>query len=175
MFNFMFCQIAVTFFANPFQDILKRGYYVEFKETFKHVCAVMLVAVLHMFLTRQTVENPEVLFSLTAAAYFVLLYLGRIFRKICLRKGGKSSRGKRSLIVVTVSDLAQEVLSRFTDTSYEDFVISGIIFLDKDLTGQRIYSRSVFIHRTVNLYLVAWPGVFFTGQDWTKRKTVQIV
>lgn len=138
MFNFMFCQIAVTFFANPFQDILKRGYYVEFKETFKHVCAVMLVAVLHMFLTRQTVENPEVLFSLTAAAYFVLLYLGRIFRKICLRKGGKSSRGKRSLIVVTVSDLAQEVLSRFTDTSYEDFVISGIIFLDKDLTGQHI-------------------------------------
>ena len=138
MFSFMLCQIAVTFFSNPFQDILKRGYYVEFKESFKHVCAVMLIAMLHLFLTKQAVEHPEVLFSLTAAAYFALLYLGRIIRKICLRKGGRSTKGKRSLIVVTVSELAQEVLLRLKDTSYEDFVISGIVFLDKDMTGQQI-------------------------------------
>lgn len=138
MFNFMLCQIAVTFFSNPFQDILKRGYYVELKESFKHVCAVILIEVFHLFLTKQSVENLEVLFSLTGVFYFVLLYLGRIFRKIYLRKGGRPSRRKRSLIVVTVSDLAQEVLSGLADTSYEDFMISGIVFLDKDMTGQHV-------------------------------------
>ncbi len=138
MFNFMLCQIAVTFFINPFQDILKRGYYVEFKESFKHVCAVMLIAMLHLFLTKQNAEHPEALLPLTAVVYFALLYFGRIFRKMFLRKRGMSSRGRRSLIVVTVSELAQEVLLRLKDTSYEDFVISGIVFLDKDMTGQQI-------------------------------------
>lgn len=138
MVNLMLCQLVVTFFVNPFQDILKRGYYVEFKESFKHVFGVMLIAILHLFLTKQNVERPQVLFTLTAAAYFILLYLGRIFWKLYLRKRGKSSRGKRSLIIITVSDQAQEEISRLTDVSYEDFVISGIVFLDKDLTGQQI-------------------------------------
>ena len=46
--------------------------------------------------------------------------------------------GSHSMIVITVSDLASEVLSRFTGVPYEGFTISGIVLLDKDLTGQHI-------------------------------------
>jgi len=138
IFIFMLCQIAVTFFINPFQDILKRGYYIEFREAFKHVCAVMLAAVLHLFLTKQTVERPGILFSLTAVVYFALLYSCWTLRKIYLRKRGRSAKGKRSLVVITVFSLAEDVLTKLADTSYEDFVITGIVILDKDLTGQYI-------------------------------------
>ena len=78
----VFCQIAAAFFISPYQDILKRSYYVEFRESLKHVCAVMLLAVLHLFLTRQTVEHSRLLFTSTAALYLVLLYFSRIFRKM---------------------------------------------------------------------------------------------
>lgn len=137
-FVLILCQITVTFFNNPFHDILKRGYYVEFKEAFKHACAVMLVAVLHLFLTRQTVEDYRFLFALTTVLYLFLLYLSCISRKLYLKSRRMSPKGKRSLVVITVSDLAEEVLFRLTDITCEEFVISGIVLLDKDLTGRYI-------------------------------------
>lgn len=36
-FVFMLCQIVVMFLGQSYQDILKRGYYIEFTKTAKHV------------------------------------------------------------------------------------------------------------------------------------------
>lgn len=48
-FVFMLCQIVVMFLGQSYQDILKRGYYIEFTKTAKHgidghaaVCPVSL-------------------------------------------------------------------------------------------------------------------------------------
>lgn len=41
-FVFMLCQIVVMFLGQSYQDILKRGYYIEFTKTAKHVLMVML-------------------------------------------------------------------------------------------------------------------------------------
>lgn len=35
-FVFMLCQIVVMFLGQSYQDILKRGYYIEFTKTAKH-------------------------------------------------------------------------------------------------------------------------------------------
>ena len=134
----MFCQIAAAFFISPYQDIMKRSSYIEFRESLKHVCAVMLLAVLHLFLTRQTLDHSRLLFTSTAAIYLVLLYLSRIIRKMYLVKKGRSSVGSHSMVVITVSALADELISRFTGVPYEGFTISGIVLLDQDLTGQYI-------------------------------------
>ena len=64
----MFCQIAAAFFISPYQDILKRSSYIEFRESLKHVCAVMLLAVLHLFLTRQTLDHSRLLFKIGRAS-----------------------------------------------------------------------------------------------------------
>lgn len=138
MVVFIFCQITATFFISPYQDILKRGYYIEFKESFKYVCIVMLLAVLHLFLTGQAINSPRILFILNAVIYFILIYLGRITLKRFLLKKGRSSIGIRSLVILTVSDLSEEVISGLKSIPYIDFIISGIVLIDKDLTGQRI-------------------------------------
>lgn len=134
----IFCQIAAIFFVSPFQDILKRGYYIEFKESLKYVCIVILLAVLHLFLTGQAIHSPRVLFILTAVIYFVLIYLSRIGWKRHLLKRGRSSIGIHSLVILTVSDLADTVISRLKENPYNDFIISGVVLIDKDLIGQRI-------------------------------------
>lgn len=135
---FIFCQIAATFFINPFQDILKRGYYIEFKESFKFMCIVMLLAVLHLFLTGQAGNSPRILFILTAVIYFILIYLSRISWKRYLLKRGRSSIGIRSLVILTISDLADEVIFRLQGNPYNDFIITGVILVDQDLIGERI-------------------------------------
>ena len=41
-------QIVVMFLGQSYQDILKRGYYIEFTKTAKHVLMVMLLSVLYL-------------------------------------------------------------------------------------------------------------------------------
>lgn len=138
MIILIFCQITAIFFISPFHDILKRGYYIEFKESLKYVCIVMLFAVFHLFLTGQAINAPRILFTLTAIIYFILIYLSRIGWKRHLIKKGRSSIGIRSLVVLTVSDLAEEVISRLKNNPYNDFIVSGVILIDQDFMGQRI-------------------------------------
>lgn len=45
---------------------------------------------------------------------------------------------KHSLIVVTVADMAEEVISRITEESYDKFIVSGIVLLDQDWTGRSV-------------------------------------
>ena len=42
-FVFMLCQIVVMFLGQSYQDILKRGYYIEFTKTAKHVLMLSLI------------------------------------------------------------------------------------------------------------------------------------
>lgn len=133
-----FCQIAVAFFGQSFRDILRHGYYREFLNTFKHVCAVMVLDMLYLFVTQQSGIYSRLYFFLTAAFYFVLTYIQRTVWKLHLLKKGKESSVKRSLIVITMHDMARKVLEDMQTNPYEDFTVTGIVLLDKDLKGQYI-------------------------------------
>lgn len=52
-FVFVLCQITVMFLSQSYQGILKRGYYIEFTKTAKHVLLVMLLSVSYLFATQQ--------------------------------------------------------------------------------------------------------------------------
>lgn len=134
----VFCQIFVAFFGQTFRDVLRRGHYVEFVKTFKHVCAVMLLDMLYMFLTQLSGSYSRLSYFITAAVYFVLAYLQRTAWKAFLVKKGQGSVGKRSMVVVTVSDMARQVLESLDTNPYEDFSVTGIALLDKNLAGQYI-------------------------------------
>ena len=132
------CQIMVAFLGQTFQGILKRGYYVEFVSTLKHVCAVMLLDMLYMFVTQQSATYSRINFFITTVLYFLLAFLQRSVWKNHLKKRGKDSAGKRSVVVITVSSLAREVLKNIQSNPYDDFSVTGIALLDKDFTGEYI-------------------------------------
>ncbi|MDO4306304.1 MAG: sugar transferase [Eubacteriales bacterium] len=134
----IFCQVFVAFFGQTFRDILRRGYYVEFIKTVKHVCAVMLLDMLYMFMTQQSVSYSRLTFIITAAVYFILAYAQRVAWKAFLVKRGKGTAGKRSMVVITVWDTARDVLKRLDINPYDGFAVTGIALLDKNLTGQYI-------------------------------------
>ena len=46
--------------------------------------------------------------------------------------------GKQSLIVLTVSDLAEEVIFGLESNPYDNFMIRGVVLLDQDRTGQQV-------------------------------------
>ena len=60
--SFILCQIAVIFFSQSYQGILKRGYYIEFTRTVKHVCMVMFLSMAYLFITQQSNDFSRVVF-----------------------------------------------------------------------------------------------------------------
>lgn len=71
-FVFMLCQIVVMFLGQSYQDILKRGYYIEFTKTAKHVLMVMLLSVLYLFATQQAVSYSRLTLFHTAFCIYAL-------------------------------------------------------------------------------------------------------
>ena len=70
-FVFVLCQIAVMFLSQSYQGILKRGYYIEFTKTAKHVLMVMLLSV---FLSLCNTAG-NYLFSFNFALYSIFVFM----------------------------------------------------------------------------------------------------
>lgn len=139
IFILFFCQIVVVFFGSSFHRVLKRGYYKEFKSTVKHVLAVMLIAMAYLFITQNAQEYSRIVFLLTGIFYFCSSYSVRVFWKRHLMRNLDKSR-KRSLIVITNKDLAQEVLTELmAGPNLVTHQVTGVVLLDMDKGGDKEY------------------------------------
>lgn len=134
----VFCQIAVVFFGQTFRDILRRGQYVELISTIKHTCAVMILDMCYMFITQQSEIYSRITIVVTAALYLILSFFQRVFLKAYLTKNGQAISSKRSMLVITSYKMAREVLQSLHVNPYENFAVTGIVLLDKDIPGQYI-------------------------------------
>lgn len=71
-FVFMLCQIVVMFLGQSYQDILKRGYYIEFTKTAKHVLMVMLLSVCPVSLCNTAGSQ---LFQINVVLYRIFVFM----------------------------------------------------------------------------------------------------
>ena len=134
---FVLCQIAVTFFSQPYQGILKRGLYSELTKTVKHVIIVMLLSVMFLFMTQQSALYSRSTLFITAAIYMVLAYALRVTRKWYILQRTDSAE-KRSMVLVAASYEVEETLRKLLDSPVRQFTVTGIVLLDTDLTGETI-------------------------------------
>ena len=131
-------QFTVTFFLESFKNVLKRGVYIEFGESIKHCFLVILVTSFFFFLSQTGEQYSRFILLLTGLLYFLLTYFSRLLWKRHLKLRGISGKGKRSLLVVTYLEMASTVLEKINANNFGDFQISGIVIMDKDMTGQTI-------------------------------------
>ncbi|MBQ4536491.1 MAG: sugar transferase [Lachnospiraceae bacterium] len=143
----LLADIIVSFTFNTFKNVLKRGYYRELAITIKHVCLVESVLIVFLFTIRQSSTYSRIVIYLMAVLYLCLGYFTRIFWKKHLIKVLAASKSKRSLVVVTMSNMAEKVLENIRESSYEQFRIAGFAFLDKDMVGERIGGIKVIANR----------------------------
>ena len=134
---FVLCQIAVTFFSQPYQGILKRGLYSELTKTVKHVIIVMLLSVMFLFMTQQSALYSRSTLFITAAIYMALAYALRVTRKWYILQRTDSAE-KRSMVLVAASYEVEETLRKLLDSPVRQFTVTGIVLLDTDLTGETI-------------------------------------
>ena len=133
--SFILCQIAVMFFSQSYQGILKRGYYAEFTKTVKHVCMVMLLSMAYLFITQQSEQFSRIIFFITAGIYLTIAYIARLLLKSYILKKNLTDKHKKSMVLVVASDEAEITIKRMMSGAVQDFVITGIAFMDKGFKG----------------------------------------
>ena len=130
-------DMCVMAFFLTMKNVLKRGYYTEFAATIKQVCLVILMTAFYLFVTKESsIYSRSVLLMITVV-YAVLSFVTRIFwKKIVLAYMADST--KRSLIIVTVNSIVDQVIANIRNHNYDGFKIAGVVILDQDRTGEML-------------------------------------
>ena len=126
---FVLCQLAVIFINQSFEEILRRGYYEEFVKTLRHVCLVMLLSLVPLFVTQQSEAFSRITYFITGAVYFVVAFLLRIVRKRRLFKNNVNLEHKRSMILIARKEDVEQTVRRILSSPIQEFAITEIAFL----------------------------------------------
>ena len=107
------------------------------KVDFKQTCIITLCSVFYLFTFKEADSYSRLVLGYTAALYLLLSYALRCLWKNCLRKyfGGAE---KRSLLIVTVSDIVDTVIDNIKNKNYGDYFVTGVCILDKKAKGRVI-------------------------------------
>ena len=130
-------DLAVLFLLGTLRNVLKRGCYREFLITAYQSIVMGAVSVLYLFLIQQGQMYSRLAMISTFVLYTLLAYITRILWKRFLQSRRKEV-GNHSLLIVTTEKMATKVIHNVQEQNYSRYVISGVVLLDRDLTGQKI-------------------------------------
>ncbi len=133
-----FLEVFVGFFNESYKNILKRGYFEEWKATVKHVILIVLFMTLYLFIVKESSQFSRATLLMMGLLFGVFSYACRVLRKGWLYKRKDVRSGKRALLVVTSSDRAEEVLQNLADNNFANFMVTGLVLTDAAQAGERI-------------------------------------
>ena len=144
----MILDIIETIFARGFKNILKRGHYTEFRETLKHATIITFLLVLYLYLIKQGEEYSRAVYIITWELDIIITYFVRELWKWIIKKSAdRTQAGKASLVIITTSDMAQDITDALISDENMRFNISGLVILDKNMVGQSIAKTNVVAGR----------------------------
>lgn len=130
-------DLLTLFSLNTLKYVLKRGYYKEMLRTIYNDLCVGAMTIVYLFLLHQAQEYSRMTMILMMILYIGLSYSVRIVWKDHLKKKMKD-RGARSLLILTTSDVAAEVVKNIKENNYGRFRIAGVVLTDTDGCGGHI-------------------------------------
>ena len=131
-------DFAVIIAFDSLKGVMSRGYLVELEATVRHALAVTACVFLAMMIRTQGHQSGEGVLFLAVILYLPISYLTRILWKKMFRHFFSSREDKRTLLIVTDSNHAGEILERTRKYSFARHQIAGLVLIDRDATGEII-------------------------------------
>ena len=159
-------DLIVIFIFEAYKNVLKRGYYKEFALSVKQAVMLVLVSSLYLVTIQDGNDYSRITLFMTSGIYGVLTYVVRILWKRYLENRMKNGSDS-SLIIVTTSSIAEEVVKNVEEHNYEMQQINGVIIVDKDMTGETIEGIPVVsdAENTAEFLLQGWVDEVFIILD----------
>ncbi len=120
-------QICVGFFMNNYRDILRRGYFEEFKKTTFYVSINFMMVFVILFMNQSSSEFSRITLMWSWGLGIFSLYVERVVWKEVIRKRMRDHEQLSHMILVTRKDHAEEVIHTMQKKEYSGYEISGIL------------------------------------------------
>lgn len=130
-------SFVLSVFQDTFRDVLKRGYYVEFTYTFRHVLEVEVICVLFLFVSKGSSDFSRIVLVINGVIYLLSAYFVRIIWKKIIRRNNIHV-SSHTMLVVTTSDIAEASIKSIKANNYQPVRIVGVAIVDKIMTGKVI-------------------------------------
>ena len=137
----LLADLVAMLLPEAFSGVLRRGRYEEFVSMLRHTLLVEAMAVMYLFTAQKTVYYSRFVIYLTGVLYLCAGYFARSLWKAWLRRHREMAAQQRSLLIVTESALAEEVLESALARDYDRFRVTGIAVTDRDMRGSEISVR----------------------------------
>lgn len=147
MVALVFVHVLTIVFFDWYRDILKRGYFQEFKQVLFHASGVWIGFILIIYLFQYAQEFSRAVFIIAWLLQIGSSYLVHIWWKKVLMKRFEIKDFK-SLIIITESKLAKDVIKTVKENERYGLRIRGIILVDQDKQGEFIDGIPVVASRS---------------------------
>ena len=135
----MLVSLIETLLSTPYKDILSRGHYREFLYTVKHSTIITVMLVLYLYMTQQGESYSRTVFILTWVIDIVSSYIIReIWKWVVSKSLGKDDSKTQSMILLTTSFEARELVENLISYGKGRYHIKGLIIVDKDMVNEKI-------------------------------------
>ena len=122
-------DVLIAVMTESMHNVIKRGYYKEFIQTFKHSTLIMLLTILWMFSLKNSDNYSRTVVFLTYLFHIGIGYGGRLLYKVFLRRHGTKESGKLAMLAVLEPDLADKMVRRLTENPLEGYHLAGIVLI----------------------------------------------
>ena len=161
---------------NSLHDVVKRGYYNEVIETFKHCFYVFAIAAIYMFATQTGDAYSRIILFLTFLLHFIFGYCTRVLWKYIIRKHGSTREKKNSMLVVASPDTAEEILKRLSSDELADYRITGVVLTEqtesKTISGYPVVAD---IDGAADYIVREWVDSVYIDAPLTNEKVIQLM
>lgn len=128
---FLLVDFFVTVVFDSFKNILKRGWYLEFGGTIKHVFIVEAITLFYLFTVQNSDIYSRMTFYLMIPVYILISYTGRCLWKVHLQKSTARTSARTIIIVASNTQIA-ECVKDICGMGYNGYRCAGLVTLDKD-------------------------------------------
>lgn len=129
-----FVNILVTILFSGYTNVLRRGYLKEFKAMVFHSTEIALGLLVILYLLKDAYNLSRLVFlsfwGIYLAAGYVCRNLWKHYVQIHL-----SERGSRSFVIVTSSELAEDVVKTIKENNHYGLRLAGVVLMDVQRTG----------------------------------------
>ena len=131
-------NLLVIIAFDSLRNVMSRGYLVELTATLRHTLLVMACVLLALLIRNVGSQQVGYVFAVSATLYGCISYITRIAWKKLFRLHFNTKEDKRTLLIVTDSQHAAEIIQRVRNRSFARHKIAGLVLIDRDAKGEEI-------------------------------------
>ncbi|MDO5361812.1 MAG: sugar transferase [Eubacteriales bacterium] len=159
-------DLIIIFIFEIYKSVLRRGYYKEFAVSIKQAIMLLLISSLYLITVQDGNSYSRVVLFSMVIVYGGITYSTRLLWKMVLKYRMKNNEDS-SLVIITSSQIMEQVVCNIKEKNYNMYKISGVIVIDQDMCGTSIEGIPVLANadNAAEYLLQNWVDEVFINVD----------